>query len=250
MSRTPTAKLQLDSIDGGALGALLLKPPRRALKPLWDLLRECDSYDEQRERLVSQDVVPSQWLEDPPSFCDELGRDQASPTPTECLAIAADSQGIVAATELARAMIQALSRWQLCAHDAQVRWCFVPRARWRPRTLHPMIMHHARFTMPRANLYDRVRLSFLERARSCAGAREIADTVRFAALWRATAHGIDPLYSGALAPPSMRDRPPHEWPDPWEPLLGLLSLGYAPHEYTPTRWILVGPLPEEQTFTG
>ncbi len=237
-------------IDGALYGARLLRPSRphlRAARALFSEVSGADALREGWERAYARGLIHAEWLERCPDTRESIERGTTDHPPTRgyALAFASDGPGVATATELGRALAVALSAWGVCAPDARVRWILRDRERWRPAGLHPLVLLHARATMPKASLFDGVRLACVTASRGCPGAREVADVLRFAALWRAAAEGIEgPSWgrmSWGLAPPGYPPEAPRAWPDPWEPWLGILALGYAVESYAREEVALVAP---------
>jgi hypothetical protein len=209
----------------------------------------CDTNDprEAWERAMAQSLIPDSWL----SHCPRLDEDlvetarEYPPTLAHVLVFASDAVAIETVHTLARSLVAALSAWGVCEPSAKPCWKLVSRAQWKPQGLHPLLLLHARAAMPKASLFDGVRISFLAATRDCASARDIADTLRFAALWRAAASLSDGpsgmRFSRALCPPGYDPDKPDTWPDPWSPLLEIVALGYAIHRYERERIVLAAP---------
>lgn len=235
------------AVDGAHYGARLLRPIRPTLGAAKVLVRDTEDPREAWERAVAQSLVPEAWAAHCPSLADdpvELQRDHP-PTLAHVLAFASDATAIETVHALSRSLIAALSAWSVCEPTAIASWRLVSRAQWKPQGLHPLLLLHARAAMPKASLFDGVRISFLAATRECASAREVADTLRFAALWRAAASLSDGAtgerFSSALCPPGYDPNAPESWPDPWKPLFEIIALGYAVHTYEKTRLVLVAP---------
>ncbi len=235
------------SVDGAYLGARLLRPTRATLGAARVLVRDTEDPREAWERAVAQSLVPGSWAESAPKLAEDE-RDvvrEHPPTLAHVLAFASDAHGIETVHTLARSLSFALSAWGVCEPDASACWMLAARARWKPQRLHPLLLLHAREAMPKASLFDGVRISFLAATRECAAAREVADTARFAALWRAAATLSDGAtgqrFSSALCPKGFAPDAPESWPDPWTPLLEIIALGYAVHTYERERLVLVAP---------
>jgi hypothetical protein len=237
-------------IDGGFYGARLLRPSRphaRAARELFSEGLEGDALREGWERAYARGIIDAEWLTRCPDTREglETGAREVPPTGAHAAVFVADPAGVRTATELGRALAQALSAWGACAHDARVVWTVCDRERWRPAGLHPLVLLHARATMPKASLFDGIRLACVSASRGCPGARDVADILRFAALWRAAAEGTEgPSWSRmsrGLAPEGYPPDAPEAWPDPWEPWLGILALGYAVGSYARGELALVAP---------
>ncbi|MBL8678747.1 MAG: hypothetical protein JNK05_06260 [Myxococcales bacterium] len=235
------------TVDGAHYGARLLRPSRPTLGAARVLAREEEDLRALWERAAAQALIPSSWLEQAPMLDEDpedLVRD-APPTTAHALVFASDASAIETVQTLARSLAHALAAWGVCDADAAPQWRLVARSAWRPAGLHPLLLLHARVAMPKASLFDGVRLSFLAASRDAASAREVADTLRFAALWRAAATLRDGSptrsFASALCPFGFDDTSPERWPDPWTPLLEIVGLGYAVHAYERRRIVLVAP---------
>ncbi len=237
------------AIDGAYFGPKLLRPARPTLGAARAIARDSDDPQEAWERACAQGLVSQRWVEKSPSvFEADPGAERGHPpTIGHVVAFASDAVAIETATTLGRALARALSAWEVCDPDADVRWTLQARGHWRPRGLHPLILLHARAAMPKASLFDGVRLAFLGTSRDCPGAREVADVLRFAALWRAAAQWTEgpswQRFSQGIAPPRHDPAAPERWADPWAPVLEILALGYAVHLYERGRIVLVAPSP-------
>lgn len=243
----PPEITETSSVDGAYFGARLLRPTRPMLGAVRVLAREEEDLRALWERAAAQSLIPPSWLERAP-LLDEEPEDAERDAPTshaQAMVFASDAAAIETAQTLARTLAHALSAWGVCDAAATPRWRLVPRSVWRPVGLHPLLLLHARVAMPKASLFDGVRLSFLAASRDAASAREVADTLRFAALWRAAATLRDGSptrsFASALCPFGFDDRAPETWPDPWTPLLEIVGLGYAVHAYERKRIVLVAP---------
>lgn len=231
-------------IDGASYGRLLLKPERPFLAETWTVATEDADLREAWERLAARGVIPSEWLERGPAMAQPDGSISYLPsTVDEVIAFASDAKGIHNCIHLGQELGRALSAWNICDPSVEIQWIVRPRNSWTARHLHPLVRLHATTSMPRASLFDRVRLDFIGAAHSCASAWQVADLLRFAALWKATAmFGREqPGYSAALAPVGMEKTTFEQWPDPWGPWLAILALGYAVDCYERTRITLVAP---------
>jgi hypothetical protein len=235
------------TVDGAHFGERLLRPARPTLGAARVLAREEEDLRALWERAAAQSLIPASWLERAPLIEDDLeGAERDAPaTAGHALVFASDAAAIETVQTLARSLAYALSVWGVCDADASPRWRLVERSAWRPAGLHPLLLMHARVAMPKASLFDGVRLSFLGASRDAASAREVADTLRFAALWRAAATMRDGAtgrsFAAALSPPGFDPDAPESWPDPWTPLLEIVGLGYAVHVYERRRIVLVAP---------
>lgn len=235
------------AVDGAHYGARLLRPVRPTLGAAKVLVRDTDDPREAWERAVAQSLIPESWA----AHCPALEEDPVSitrehpPTLAHVLAFASDATAIETVHALARSLTTALSAWGVCDPSAIACWKLASRAQWKPQGLHPLLLLHARAAMPKASLFDGVRIAFLAATRECASAREVADTLRFAALWRAAASLADGAtgerFSSALCPPGYDAHAPETWPDPWKPLFEIVALGYAVHRYERSRIVLVAP---------
>jgi hypothetical protein len=235
------------SIDGAYFGTRLLRPMRSTLGAARVLARDTHDPREAWERAVAQSLIPESWAERCPRLFEdplEQVRDHP-PTLAHVVAFASDAVAIETVHALAQTLTTALSAWGVCDRGAIACWRLVQRAQWRPQGLHPLLLLHARVAMPKASLFDGVRLSFLGATRDCVAAREVADTLRFAALWRAAATlssgATGERFSRALSPDGYDPAKPDSWPDPWTPLLEIIALGYAVQSYERERLVLVAP---------
>lgn len=235
------------AIDGALYGSRLLRPTRPTLGAARRIVGDEEEPRAAWERAAAQSLIPAAWLcraptleDDPP----ELERDHP-PSLAHVLIFASDAAAIETCHALARALALALSAWGVCDASASPVWRIAPRAQWRPAGLHPLLLLHARAAMPKASLFDGVRLSFLTASRESPASREVADTLRFAALWRAATVMPDlptgRTFAPALCPSGFDADQPERWPDPWLPLLEILALGYAVHRYERQRLVLVAP---------
>jgi hypothetical protein len=233
-----------EAIDGAYYGRRLLKPERRTIADAWVVAYGQQDVKEAWERLAARGAIATEWLEHGPAVAQPDLSVACQPTSSEeVIAFASDAAGVSSCIQLAQELARALSAWNVCEPSAQIQWIVRPRQEWSPRHLHPMVLLHATTSMRRASLFDRVRLDFVAAASSCPSVAMVADTVRYAALWRATAmFGREqPSYGAQLAPPGFERRPFELWPDPWGAWLEILALGYAVDCFERTRITLVAP---------
>lgn len=235
--------------DAARLGARLLRPARPTLGAARALVRESEDPREAWERAAAQALIAPAWEHlCPPLEDDPIGLERDHPpTLAHLCMFAADAAALETVHALARTLITALSAWDVCDRGARFAWKIADRSSWTPAGLHPLVLMHSRVAMPKASLFDGVRLSFLAASRDCAGARHVADTLRFAALWRAAAslfEGVKEVpFARALAPKGYDPDAQWTWPDPWTPLAEIVALGYAVHRYERGQIVLVAPQP-------